>query len=206
MAGSFISDTLTLNGANDLTGKIASNPNANASIIHKQESSSIDLNQLFNNANQQLLVKNGLNANNVNVKSTLNENYEDERTENDQDAFDYDEEEFEENLLKNDYLKKLTAKMDKQQDSAEDVREQRKEILRELNSDLTTLEQLREQKKLLRSIRLRKEELKALEGRRKALEALKKIACDGEKQLDDAFNMLDSTTSTVQSEKYNSRM
>lgn len=48
------------------------------------------------------------------------------------------------------------------------------DLIRALNGDLETLEQLKEQKKLLRSIQLRKEELKALEGRRKALDALKK--------------------------------
>jgi hypothetical protein len=58
---------------------------------------------------------------------------------------------------------------------------------------LNALEQLREQKKLLRSIRLRKEELKALEGRRKALEALKKLAVDGENQLDEAFDLLNKS-------------
>lgn len=58
---------------------------------------------------------------------------------------------------------------------------------------MNALEQLREQKKLLRSIRLRKEELKALEGRRKALEALKKLAVDGENQLDEAFDLLNKS-------------
>ena len=69
----------------------------------------------------------------------------------------------------------------------ENVREQRKEVFDALDGDLATLEQLKEQKNLLKSIRLRKEELKALEGRRKALEALRKIANDSELQLGQAF-------------------
>jgi hypothetical protein len=67
------------------------------------------------------------------------------------------------------------------------VREQRREILNALDSDMLTLEQLKEQKKLLKSIRLRKEELKALEGRRKALEALRQIAMDGESNFDNVL-------------------
>ena len=55
------------------------------------------------------------------------------------------------------------------------------------SNDLITLEQLKEQKKLLRSIRLRKEELKALDGRRKALEALNKMAMESERKLDQVY-------------------
>ena len=65
--------------------------------------------------------------------------------------------------------------------------EQRKEVYDALDSDLATLEQLKEQKSLLKSIRLRKEELKALEGRRVALEALRKIANQSEAELDRAL-------------------
>ena len=57
---------------------------------------------------------------------------------------------------------------------------------------MLTLEQLKEQKKLLKSIRLRKEELKALEGRRKALEALRQIAMDSEGKIDDVFTKNDT--------------
>lgn len=89
-----------------------------------------------------------------------------------------------------DYLNNLLKSGEKEDIDLENVKEQREEIIKEINTDIDTLEQLREQKKLLRSIRLRKEELKALEGRRKALEALKKIAIDGEKHLDQAFNFL----------------
>jgi hypothetical protein len=107
-----------------------------------------------------------------NSASLNKSNFDDERTDNDQDDDDY-ENEFD---------------LKEKQNS---IREQRQEIFKELDKDLVQLEQLREQKQLLRSIRLRKEELKALEGRRKALEALKKIAVDGENELDDAFNVLD---------------
>lgn len=82
-----------------------------------------------------------------------------------------------------------------------DIKEQREELIQEINSDIDTLEQLREQKKLLRSIRLRKEELKALEGRRKALEALKKIALDGEKQMDQAFDLLNKNPNNTENDK-----
>lgn len=57
----------------------------------------------------------------------------------------------------------------------------------QVDEDLATLEQLKEQKNLLKSIRLRKEELKALEGRRLALEALKKMANDSEAEIEQAF-------------------
>ena len=73
------------------------------------------------------------------------------------------------------------------------VKEQRREILSALDSDLITLEQLKEQKKLLKSIRLRKEELKALEGRRKALEALRQIAMDNGAPNDQSNNELSFT-------------
>ena len=78
----------------------------------------------------------------------------------------------------------------------ENVREQRKEVFDALDGDLATLEQLKEQKNLLKSIRLRKEELKALEGRRKALEALRKIANDSELQLGQAFQSNKMKTSS----------
>jgi uncharacterized coiled-coil protein SlyX len=66
----------------------------------------------------------------------------------------------------------------------ERYQEQRKEVYDALDSDMVTLEQMKEQKSLLNSIRLRKEELKALEGRRVALEALRKMANQSEMQLD----------------------
>lgn len=110
------------------------------------------------------------------MSNQINDILEAEKTDDDQDILDYDDDQ-------NNY--ELSG-----QDGNKSVREQREEIINELNNDLFTLEQLREQKNLLRSIRLRKEELKALEGRRKALEALKKIAVDGEKELDQAFDVL----------------
>ena len=85
------------------------------------------------------------------------------------------------------YLTNLLRK--EQKPDLIEVKEKRDEIIREINTDIDTLEQLREQKKLLRSIRLRKEELKALEGRRKALEALKKLAVDGENDHDKVFDL-----------------
>lgn len=69
----------------------------------------------------------------------------------------------------------------------DDVTEQRKEIFNALDNDLATLEQFKEQKNLLKSIRLRKEELKALEGRRVALDALRKIAGESEMEIDRVF-------------------
>jgi hypothetical protein len=163
MVGSFISDTLTLNGAG---AAVASDKFmtkvANTAVANTKDSTAATVNGKFQNRQQ-----------------TVNENYEDEKTENDQDALDYDED-FDETLLKNDYLKKLTKL--EQKETVDNLREQRRELLKALNNDLTTLEQLREQKKLLRSIRLRKEELKALEGRRKALEALKKLASDPDEE------------------------
>ncbi len=107
---------------------------------------------------------------------------EDEKTDNDQEVLDFDD----------DYYNELNVDADDEEMPNDhlSIKEQRKEILNEIDNDLTTLEQLREQKKLLRSIRLRKEELKALEGRRKALEALKTIALDGESQLVQAFDAM----------------
>ena len=115
------------------------------------------------------------------------EDNEDAKTDNDQEVLDFDDE----------YCNEIGENDEDDDEDNNDngdknlsVKEQRKEILNEIDNDLTTLEQLREQKKLLRSIRLRKEELKALEGRRKALEALKTIALDGENQLVQAFDAL----------------
>jgi hypothetical protein len=107
---------------------------------------------------------------------------EDEKTDNDQEVLDFDD----------DYYNEINLDADDEEMPNDhlSIKEQRKEILNEIDNDLTTLEQLREQKKLLRSIRLRKEELKALEGRRKALEALKTIALDGENQLVQAFDAM----------------
>jgi len=80
-----------------------------------------------------------------------NKNEDDEnKTENDLDLLEYEDEN-----THND--EKEVAELDR----SSSIREQRREIMNALDSDLVTLEQLKEQKKLLKSIRLRKEELKA---------------------------------------------
>lgn len=132
------------------------------------------------NVNQSDIVKYNIKKNS---KILNKSSFDDEKTDNDQDEDDY-ENEFD---------------LKEKQNS---IREQRQEIFKELDKDMVQLEQLREQKQLLRSIRLRKEELKALEGRRKALEALKQIAVDGENEIDDAFGVLDKKE--TQSSKYSS--
>ncbi|RMZ95159.1 pericentriolar material 1 isoform X1, partial [Brachionus plicatilis] len=159
ICGSFISDTLTLNCAN---------ANGINEIMDKYRKS---INRAPNDPNELVVVGKSFN------KSLENE--EDERTENDQDALEFDD----------DYLSNLIKSAKKNQVDSE----QKEDAIRQMNIDRDTLEQLREQKQLLKSIRLRKEELKALEGRRKALEALKKIATDGEEEANDAFNILPIT-------------
>ena len=161
LAGSFISDTLTLNGANGHLNEIVKYKSST-----KEEERENDL----------MIVGKAL------LQSKEDESGVDEKTDNDQEVLDFDD----------DYYDELDEK-ENSKIRGVDVREQRKEILNEIDNDLTTLEQLREQKKLLRSIRLRKEELKALEGRRKALEALKSIAFDGENQLEQVFDVLTKT-------------
>jgi hypothetical protein len=109
-----------------------------------------------------------------------NKNEDDEnKTENDLDLLEYEDEN-----THND--EKEVAELDR---SSSSIREQRREIMNALDSDLVTLEQLKEQKKLLKSIRLRKEELKALEGRRKALEALQQIAIESEIKIENVFSI-----------------
>ena len=162
ISGSFISDTLTLNGAN---GHLNEMVKYKANTKQQQQHGS-------GNENELMVVGKAIQLSRDDDEEESCD--DDEKTDNDQEVLDFDEDCYNE-LGEN---------------KASDVREQRREILSEIDSDLTTLEQLREQKKLLRSIRLRKEELKALEGRRKALEALKSIALDGESQLDEAFDAL----------------
>ncbi len=164
--GSFISDTLTLNGANGHFDDI---------VKYKTNTKKSNINEDLMIIGKALL---------KNQEKDESEDNEDAKTDNDQEVLDFDE----------DYYNQIEENDD---DDGEEmvnknlsIKEQRKEILSEIDNDLTTLEQLREQKKLLRSIRLRKEELKALEGRRKALEALKTIALDGESQLVQAFDVL----------------
>lgn len=164
--GSFISDTLTLNGANgDFDDILKYKTNTNKS-----------------NTNEDLMIIGK--ALLKNQEKDESEDNEDAKTDNDQEVLDFDD----------DHYNQIEENDDDDDDEMVNknvsIKEQRKEILNEIDNDLTTLEQLREQKKLLRSIRLRKEELKALEGRRKALEALKTIALDGESQLVQAFDVL----------------
>lgn len=156
ICGSFISDTLTLN---------CGNGQGINEIMQKYR-------KTINNAPDNLVV----------IGKSINkseDNEEDEKTENDQDALEFDD----------DYVSGFIKSAKKNR--AEN--EQKEEAMRQMNIDLDTLQQLREQKQLLKSIRLRKEELKALEGRRKALEALKKIATDGEEEVNDAFKILPIT-------------
>jgi hypothetical protein len=127
---------------------------------------------------------------------------EEQRTENDQDE---DDEEFGED----EFDEKSPAKNRKDgAENRDDQLEQRRELLKALNGDISALDQLREQKKLLRSLRLKKEEMKALEGRRKALEALKKLNTAGSntgassKTLSgDLLTDSGITTSTVEDER-----
>ena len=166
ICGSFISDTLTLN---------CGNANGINEIMDKYRNS-------INNVPNDLIV----------VGKSVNksmDNDEDERTENDQDALEFDD----------DYLSNLIKNVKKNQVDSE----QKDDAIRQMNVDLDTWEQLREQKQLLKSIRLRKEELKALEGRRKALEALKKIADDGEGEINDAFKILPITDQSEQQNPIN---
>lgn len=172
IAGSFISDTITLNGGGD--------------NLQQQQ--------------QSRLMKNLAGG-----KLTGETCFEDEeqRTENDQDEDDeelFGEGEFDEQ-----------SPATNRKDGAENrdgQLEQRRELLKALNGDISALDQLREQKKLLRSLRLKKEEMKALEGRRKALEALKKLNAAGSNtgassktQSDDLLTDSGITTSTVEDER-----
>lgn len=111
---------------------------------------------------------------------------DDNKTENDLDLLEYEDEH-----THND--EKEVADLDR----SSSIREQRREIMNALDSDLITLEQLKEQKKLLKSIRLRKEELKALEGRRKALEALQKIASESENKIDNDFAKIGNKSNDI---------
>ena len=128
---------------------------------------------------------------------------EEQRTENDQDEDDEDlfgEGEFDEQSPATN--RKVGA------ENRDDQLEQRRDLLKALNGDISALDQLREQKKLLRSLRLKKEEMKALEGRRKALEALKKLNTAGSNtgassktRSDDLLTDSGITTSTVEDER-----
>ncbi len=111
---------------------------------------------------------------------------DDNKTENDLDLLEYEDEH-----AHND--EKEVADLDR----SSSIREQRREIMNALDSDLITLEQLKEQKKLLKSIRLRKEELKALEGRRKALEALQQIASESENKIDNVFAKIGNKSNDI---------
>ena len=111
---------------------------------------------------------------------------DDNKTENDLDLLEYEDEH-----THND--EKEVADLDR----SSSIREQRREIMNALDSDLITLEQLKEQKKLLKSIRLRKEELKALEGRRKALEALQQIASESENKIDNVFAKIGNKSNDI---------
>lgn len=171
MAGSYISDTLTLNADFGLNN-INTNNNGNKYFRLAKPS-------------ELAVIGKGISLNAR--RNSIVETYEDEKTENDQDQMDEDEDEDEEEDVVNVYdesdefgtggLKRITNNLE-HKETIRNLQAQRLELLNALNGDLSTLEQLREQKKLLRSIRLRKEELKALEGRRKALEALKKIGAN----------------------------
>ncbi|CAF0749445.1 unnamed protein product [Brachionus calyciflorus] len=161
ICGSFISDTLTLN---------CNNMNE---IVDKYRKSIHNCSNQNKDDQELVVIGKGFNTN------VINETFEDEKTENDQDILDFDE----------DYLTSLLKNVGKREE-AENLEEQREEILRHMNTNRDTLEQLKEQKELLRSIKLRKEELKALEGRQKALKALQKIAIEGEKEVDEAFKIL----------------
>lgn len=149
IAGSFISDTITLNGAHDTT-TTAKQPKSRVAAPPAAHNKSV---QTFLEEAEER--KERVNGKRVEGEEEDEEDQE-ERTENDQD----------DELDDDDAGPSTTAAR----------LEERRDLMRALNGDLSTLDQLREQKKLLRSIRLRKEELKALEGRRKALEALKKLA------------------------------
>lgn len=139
IAGSFISDTITLNGAGVGGGG-----------------------GIETLSNQYRMNKNGggLGGKSTIVPPQRTCIEDEEKTENDQDL--------DEELFDDEFGKPVAV--------SESQYQEKRELLRALNGDLTTLDQLKEQKRLLRSIQLRKEELKALEGRRKALEALKKLA------------------------------
>lgn len=145
MAGSFISDTITLNGAGGGVGGALSVETASARAKNKDT--------------------NNTKPDKIRPAQTCFED-EEENTENDQDL---DDDLFDDDDKDGQGARTSAINGDR-------VHTEKSELLRALNGDLTTLEQLREQKKLLKSIQLRKEELKALEGRRKALEALKKLA------------------------------
>ena len=66
----------------------------------------------------------------------------------------------------------------------------RNEVIEAIKNDLAELDELQDQKNLLKSIRMHREELKALNGRRKALEALQKAAIESEMKLEEAFDVL----------------
>lgn len=172
ISGSFISDTLTLNGVK------------------------VDINNLlkYKNMNNRPDDVDNLMVIGKSLGHLSNDN-EDNKTENDLDLNEDDNAEFNYDVNPEEIFGNFAAKNDEP-----NIQEQRKEIFNALDSDLQTLEQLKEQKNLLKSIRLRKEELKALEGRRLALEALRKIANESEVELDRVlvdknsnFNAVDSS-------------
>lgn len=178
ISGSFISDTLTLNGVKcDMKGLVKYSKNE---------------------ANMA-----GLVGDKTDQTDTENEQAEDNKTEADltEDEYTYDVNpgeifsKFVAPTAAATSIKTLQAPNQLDEDQArERYQGQRKEIYDALDGDLVTLEQLKEQKSLLKSIRLRKEELKALEGRRVALEALRKIANQSEAQLDGQSGLRSSSS------------
>lgn len=188
LSGSFISDTLTLNGVNcDGLYKYKNNPKTNSNNHNNKSLIEHDKNE-----NELIVIGKGYNLNAVKTSLDDDEN----KTENDLDLLEYEDEEAEAAATSNENRDKI--------DENEHVKEQRREIMSALDNDLITLEQLREQKKLLKSIRLRKEELKALEGRRKALEALRLIAMDNETQIDQVYSQVNNSQ-TLESEDSTSK-
>jgi hypothetical protein len=183
MTGSFISDTLTLNGAA-------------GAVITNDKSNILNMLKLTSNLNDDTLAIIGkalMKSSNGSKRNEMSDNEDEDKTENDQDTSVMYEETV---LSKLNRLKNQSQLFEEDDDENVELngdsvnptatQQQRNDLMLTLDSDLNMLEQLREQKKLLRSIRLRKEELKALEGRRKALEALKKVAGnDGDEVEDD---------------------
>ena len=74
----------------------------------------------------------------------------------------------------------------------------RNEVIEAIKNDLAELDELHDQKNLLKKIRMHREELKALDGRRKALEALQKAAIESEMKLEEAFDVLGTGKETNQ--------
>ena len=195
ITGSFISDTLTLNGAN---GEDASQK--------KYFPKKLELNAHGKNLDDLMVVGQSC-FKVIKDKTRTEEDDEDKvsscppvhsrtlvtmvtrnfyfQTENDQDNLD--DYEYDESVTGDEAA---SATSERQVLDPQTFAAKRNEVIEAIKNDLAELDELQDQKNLLKSIRMHREELKALNGRRKALEALQKVAIESEMKLEEAFDVL----------------